>query len=159
MKKVVFLLSSLFVLSGCTSQELPAEESSSIVLEEMDKENALIHLEEITYRMVNASLDENGSFEQRSEAEAGLAKIDSEREKILGQYDPNDPKVEGVLTIADWTEKTLEEMLAEDFTAATDTAVIVGGEIADYASEYLDGKFPPSLETFLKIQEITEQNQ
>lgn len=156
MKIITLLLSSLFVMAGCSTHSQPTEESS-VVLEEMNKEKAMIHLEEITYRFVNASLDENGSFDQKSEAQAGLSRIESERADITVNYDTSEPKVSEILSIAEWTEKALKEMLAEDFNAATGTAEIVGGEISEYSKEYLDGELPPTLKTMLRIEELKNQ--
>ena len=161
LRRLLLMIGTALLMVSCTNDNNDSGDFSSndmeevIVEEEMTVIKAKDHLEEISYRLVNAAYDEEGSFEKRSEIQAGLNKINSQREIINETYDTNESITRDLLLIADSVEETLNLMLNES-NEAYDSSVETGKLIGIYSTNYLDGELPPSLQTMSDIEQIRE---
>ena len=84
MRKVLFLLLITLILTGCRGNEAVEE---TVKQKEMSQDAALEYLEQMTYRLVEAWENEDGSFEQKSSLNAAIGRNESVMEEIYEKYE------------------------------------------------------------------------
>ncbi|MCR1290101.1 hypothetical protein [Shouchella clausii] len=156
MRKVLLVLLSVFMLSACGGKsEMPAdaetEESVSEKNNEMTATAALNYLEQITERYLNSVEYEDGSFEQKSELQAGIKRCEAIISEIEEKYKADLPIATEMIDLANGVKNTLQDMLDGDNNNLENKNHAIGILIGNISGEYLDGELPPTLKYNLEM--------
>ncbi|GGB61316.1 hypothetical protein GCM10011409_43200 [Lentibacillus populi] len=151
MKKLLVLLVFLsLVLSACGDNSDDVDASGDDAEEvtekqsEMTEKATLNYLEQITYRYLKGSDLENGSFEQKSELNAAMARCDAIVEEIEEKYSVEDPLPSKIINLSKKVKDASQEILDGNYETNYDNAVLIGEELGEISKTYLDGELPPT---------------
>lgn len=141
MKRLFVLLTVAIFLVACGDKGEVLETKT-----EMTKEETLEHLEQITYRLIEAWEDDAGSFEQKSSLQAALGRSESVMEEIQEEY--------GEIPIIDNLDEvgSLVRVAVNDSDEVIDNIKIeiylemIVEEIQEFPN--LDGELPPTITSF-----------
>ncbi|WP_203334324.1 hypothetical protein [Planococcus beigongshangi] len=140
---IVFYMFLLLVLTACTNETDQVVESA-VTQEEMSKEDALKYLEDMTFRLVEATFEEDGSFEQKSVLHATTAKVESTTAEIKEKHETS-PLAEEIIEIGWSVELGVEKGLAGDFGLMEIHLSQVTEEVKEISAKYLDEELPISI--------------
>ena len=145
MRKIIAvpLFVLLLMLTGCNNVPLEDEETIE-KQEEMTQEEALDYIEQFTYRLVEASLEEDGSYSQTSFLQAALAKYESTTKKINDKYNDS-PLTKRILKLGDHAELGAEKGLEGDLIIFRIHLDLIIEEVKEISAEYLGGELPISI--------------
>ncbi|GAB3801401.1 hypothetical protein [Virgibacillus kimchii] len=144
MKKFLLILLIPVFLMGCSGNNDQEVEASEDKKEEMSESAGLNYLEQITYRYINASYEDDESFEQRSELQASVKRAETMKEEIQEKYDEDVEIAAELILLADIVIKASEEILDENYSRVYENSEQIGFMIGDISNKYLDGELPPT---------------
>lgn len=158
MKKVLFLILSLVLLTACnggSEATADTEESEPEVSKssEMAETAALNYLEQITERYLNSVEHEDGSFEQKSELQAGIKRCEAVIAEIEDKYEEDLTIASELIDLANGVKNTLQDMLDGNDDDLKSKNHAIGVLIGNISEEYLDGELPPTLKHKLEAAE------
>ncbi|MGN7311468.1 hypothetical protein ACTHQ4_10220 [Alkalicoccobacillus gibsonii] len=144
MKRYLLIVVSILMLSACSESEALEVEGTNTGLDEMTDIAALNYLEQVTYRLVEAVKEEDGSFDQRSALDAAVKRSDTMIAEIEEKY--LDLSIaEEITEIANESKEAAETALAGDYNSMKNKLIIINQDVNDLSGVYLDGEMPPSL--------------
>lgn len=145
MKRTFLIVVLSLLLAACGSDAEVQTEQTPEKREEMSQAAALVYLEEVTYRYVDGAEMPVGSFEQKSELEAGIARSESVIEEIETEYVTDSGLPKEIIELAELTRKACQDILDGNYEADYDNSYAIGKKLAEISNTYLDGEMPPTI--------------
>lgn len=142
MKKLIAIISiSLLMLLAACSGEVNDKDQPTVTKEELSQDEAMDYLEDITHHLVMATLEKDGSFEQKSSLNAAIGRSESLTEEIREKY-LESPLSEEIFQIANKVELGAEKGLNGDFHSLEILLSMVIEDVKEISDEYLNNELP-----------------
>lgn len=146
---LLILFMAVLVLSACGGKDEKPEAAEPEEVEkqsEMTELAAVNYLSQVTYRLIEANREEEGSFEQKSSLQAAIGRSESMIEEIKENYEEDLPIALALIELAELNKGTAEKALEGYYERVESGVLAAEVKVGEFADEYLDGEVPLNLQ-------------
>lgn len=158
MKKLLFVLLSIFVLIACSSNDETVSDSSNEVdingddvekLDDMTKKDIMAYIDQMVGKYLKLGTYEPGSAEEQDEIDEILTDINLAISDMEAKYESNISIVKDFKKLADSVRDALDNWVDGEYEAILNNSKEIGSRVAEISRNYLDGETPDTLKDFL----------
>lgn len=158
MKKLLFVLLSIFVLIACSPNDETVSDSSNEVdingddvekLDDMTKKDIMAYIDQMVGKYLKLGTYEPGSAEEQDEIDEILTDINLAISDMEAKYESNISIVKDFKKLADSVRDALDNWVDGEYEAILNNSKEIGSRVAEISRNYLDGETPDTLKDFL----------